>query len=219
MTSNHSKYWLNWTIACGTGEFLGIGVAAGIAFVQFAFLGEPVNLGGKVILLLLIALAGIIEGSVTGYFQWSVLKKKLTNIKARNWLGFTALGAAIGWLLGMTPSVIFSSQASTPSTNIEFSDLQIAMLAILGGVVLGALFGAFQWIELRKHALNASRWILANLLGWAVGFTIIYLGASNISAENGLAFMILIGTISGLVAGLLVGTITGLFLIKLKVKE
>ena len=90
-------------------------------------------------------LAGIIEGCVTGYFQWSVLKKRFVNMRAKNWLGFTALGAATAWLLGMIPSVFFASENPTySSTTIEFSYGQIALLAALLGVVLGALFGVFQ---------------------------------------------------------------------------
>jgi hypothetical protein len=35
------NYWLRWTAVCGLGEFLGIGVAAGIGF------GVVMTLGGR----------------------------------------------------------------------------------------------------------------------------------------------------------------------------
>jgi hypothetical protein len=219
MASNFSnkRYWLHWTIACGMGEFLGIGVAAGIAFLHIHFLGEPQTIGQRLLVIFVMVLAGIIEGLVVGSFQWSVLRRKFVNLKVQNWLIVTALGAATAWLLGMLPSTFFAPEPSAASSeSLEFSSAQFALLAVLSGVVLGALFGAFQWVELRKHALNASRWIVANLLGWTVGLAIIYLGASAPLVETGLAAVIMIGTISGLLSGLSVGAITGLFLVKLK---
>lgn len=199
------------------GEFLGIGVAAGIWFLHSRFLGEPGNLGEKLLLLLIMIGAGIIEGLVTGSFQWAVLHKRFIEMKARNWLLFTALGAAAGWLLGMIPSVFFLPDTSNSSAlSAEPSGLLFALLAVLSGVVLGALFGAFQWLELKKHTPDAARWILANLLGWMVGLALIFLGASLPPARAGLALIVLIGGASGLLAGLSVGAITGLFLVKFR---
>lgn len=216
-SSSNKRYWLNWTIACGMGEFLGIGVAAGIAFLHIHFLGEPQTIGQRLLVIVVMVLAGIIEGLVVGSFQWSVLRRKFANLKVPNWLIVTALGAATAWLLGMLPSTFFAPEPSTASSeSLEFSGAQFALLAVLSGIVLGALFGAFQWVELRKHTAKASRWILANLFGWTVGLTIIYLGASAPLVETGLVAVIIIGTISGLLAGLSVGAITGLFLVKLK---
>jgi len=214
--SSDKRYWLNWTIACGIGEFLGIGVAAGMAFLCFPLLGEPSSFSEKILLVLVMVFAGIIEGLVTGGFQWSVLKKRFINMKAKNWLIFTALGSATAWLLGMIPSTFLALGPSTSSANIEPSSKQITLLAAVSGIVLGTLFGAFQWIELKKHTSNASKWILANLLGWTVGLVIIYLGASIPSIDTILTVIVLTGTVSGLLAGLSVGAITGLFLVKLK---
>ena len=83
------------------------------------------------------------------------------------------------------------------------------------GIFLGALFGLFQWIELKRHTSRAGLWILANTLGWTAGLAIIFIGASVPSVETELAVTIVIGTVSGLLAGLSVGAITGLFLIRL----
>jgi len=215
--SSNGKYWLNWTIACGIGEFFGIGVAAGIGSLYLILLGEPGSLSQKISLILVMVFAGIIEGLLVGSFQWSVLRKRFIAMKAKNWLIFTALGAATAWLLGMIPSTFFIFQSSASSTAAaEPSGMQIALLAAVSGIVLGALFGAFQWIELKKHTPDAGRWILANLLGWTVGLIIIYLGASIPSLDTSLAIVISIGVISGLLAGLSVGAVTGLFLVKLR---
>lgn len=194
------------------GNFWASGIAAGIYILHLRFLGEPQSIGQKVMVIAIMILAGIIEGSITGYFQWSILKRDFLKMKARNWLGFTALGAAVGWFLGMLTPVFFASENSS-STAIEFSPQWITLMAALMGIFLGALFGFCQWFELKKYILKASKWILANSLGWAAGLVIIFLGASLPSASTGLSVIILLGTISGLLAGLSVGAITGLFLI------
>lgn len=209
------NYWLRWTAVCGLGEFLGIGVAAGIGFSVVMALGEPDTLAEKLFVILTAVVSGIIGGLVTGWLQWWVLREKFAAVKAKDWLFYTALGAAIGWILGMTPPTFLMGRGgSAPSP--EFSSALIALLAAGAGVVLGTLFGFFQWLELRKHTLQASRWILANAIAWTIGLAIIYLGASLPTAETALATVILIGTVSGLLAGLSVGAITGLFLIKLE---
>jgi hypothetical protein len=209
------NYWLRWTAVCGLGEFLGIGVAAGIGFGVVMTLGEPDTLGEKLFVILTAIVSGIIEGLVTGWLQWWVLREKFAAVKAKDWLFYTALGAATGWILGMTPSTFLMGQGgATPVP--EFSSALIALLAAGAGLVLGALFGFFQWLELRKHTVQAARWIPANAIAWAIGLAIIYLGASMPTAETALAMVILIGTVSGLLAGLSVGAITGLFLIKLE---
>jgi hypothetical protein len=142
-------------------------------------------------------------------------QKKICQDESSKVAVFTALGAAIAWLLGGATSLVFASEPSS-SVTIEPSIIQITLLAALMGVVLGALFGFFQWIEFRKHTPDAGKWVLANLLGWAAGLSIIFIGASLLSSEAGLAVMITTGAVSGLLAGLSVGAITGIFLIKLK---
>lgn len=212
---SNKRYWLRWTVACGIGEFLGIGVAAGLWFLHSVVFGEPQAIGQKILLIVVMIIAGVIEGLVTGAFQWSVLRIRFIDMKARNWLFFTALGAAVAWLLGMMPSTFFAPDAGVSSGGFEPSGGLVVLLGALMGVVLGALLGVFQWFELKKHTLAASCWILANALGWLAGMVVIFLGASLPAAGTSLAIIILIGAISGLFAGLLVGAITGLFLVRM----
>ncbi len=210
------SYWLKWTAACGLGEFLGIGAAAGIGFGVVMSLGEPDTLGKKLLVMLATVFSGIVEGLITGSLQWMVLREKFAGVRAKNWLFYTALGAVIGWILGMTPPTFLMGQPGSATPPPEFSGPLIALLAAGAGVVLGALFGFCQWLELRKHVAQAGRWILANSLAWTIGLAIIYVGASLPEAEAALVTVIIIGTVSGLLAGLAVGAITASFLIKLK---
>ena len=37
------------------------------------------------------------------------------------------------------------------------------------GALFGGLLGCFQWLVLRRKVVNASQWIIANIIGWSVG--------------------------------------------------
>lgn len=147
-TDSASKYWALWTLACGGGEFLGIGAAAAIAFLLLPFLGDPQTVPQGVLLTAVMVLAGTIEGVTTGSPQWVVLRERFVRLRSRNWLAVTALGAATAWLLGMPSSTFFSPDASMTASAMDFSIWQAALLGAVFGAVLGALSGDFQWVEL-----------------------------------------------------------------------
>jgi len=85
------------------------------------------------------------------------------------------------------------------------------------GLLLGSIFGLFQWFSLRKYAIRSYTWITANAIGWAIGLGWIFLFASIPSENSSLAFNILMGIIAGILAGLSVGAVTGYFLDKLEI--
>ena len=161
--------------------------------------------------------AGLIEGTIVGYFQWRVLKLKFGAIPKSRWIFLTALGAVIAWFLGMLPS-IFLAQSSSESMPSDVAPPLVAILILRGamGAALGTLWGGLQWMELRKHVKSAKQWILANALGWFVGLAIIMRAASWPNESIPWQTIALIGVGSGLLAGLGVGAITGWFLIRLE---
>jgi hypothetical protein len=210
---SNKGFLLKWTFACGFGEFFGIGIAAGIGFSFFLVAGEPDTITKKILTLARAVCAGIIEGLVTGSLQWIVLKGRFEEVRARSWLFYTALGAAVAWIIGMTYPTFFVGQASSSSAAmVEPSTVMLVLLAAASGIVLGALFGFFQWLVLRRNVLKASWWILANAVAWMVGMVFIYLGASLPTADTAMATVALIGAVSGLLAGMSVGAITAGFL-------
>ena len=128
----------------------------------------------------------------------------------------------LGWFLGMLPSLFFmpenSAQSSSSETAAFDNPVIFALLSIAMGLVLGALFGLFQWFSLRKYAQHAWHWILANALGWGAGLGWIYLFASLPNAQSSILVIALVGLMGGALAGTSVGLITGLFLIKMSNK-
>jgi uncharacterized integral membrane protein len=216
--------WKKWTLYCAAGELLGIGVAGVIAFSVNTAIGEPQTLPAKLMVLSCMMLAGAIEGSLLGVLQWRALKDKFPQIPLRDWWFYTVLVAVLGWFLGMMPSLFFVP-AQNPASNaapsgIDFENpLIILGLSTAMGLVLGAIFGLFQWFALRKQVQKAHRWILANALGWGLGLAWIYLLASLPDEQSSLAFNVSMGILGGLLAGLSVGAVTGIFLLNLVPKQ
>ncbi|MDH4295143.1 MAG: hypothetical protein OEV74_02600 [Cyclobacteriaceae bacterium] len=218
-----TKLWKKWTINCAIGELLGIACAGAIAFGVNSIIGEPQSLGSKLIVLSTMMFAGFIEGMILSSFQWKVIVTKFQNIPKKEWMFYTILVGVLGWFLGMLPSLFFMpAETETQEVNklIDFSNPYVfSFLSIGSGLVLGAIFGLFQWFSLKKYAQKAYKWIIANALGWGLGLCWIYLFASIPTEKNTITFNVLMGVIGGLFAGLSVGAITGIYLEKLEQKE
>jgi hypothetical protein len=193
-----------------------------IAFLANQFIGEPETLLQKFLVLALMLIAGTIEGAFLGWFQWRILKEQIPIGKAE-WIKVTITVAVLGWFLGMLPSLFFIQSAGSDNTaaspDVFGNPLVFAMLCISSGLIMGAVFGLFQWYVLRRYAYGAGWWILANGLGWAAGLGWIYAGATLPDEQSGILFNILIGALAGVLAGLSVGLVTGLFLKKLLRKK
>ncbi|MCU0354802.1 MAG: hypothetical protein MUD08_13855 [Cytophagales bacterium] len=214
-----NPFWRKWTISCAAGELLGIGCAGAIAFLVNRALGEPVMLAEKLIVLGCMLGAGAIEGTLLGWFQWRVLKEKILPLTARDWIGMTVLIAVLGWGLGMLPSLFFIPDNPKPTETAAPSAFEnpwvFAGLSIGAGLVLGAMFGLFQWFALRKYVPKSASWITANALGWGAGLGWIYLFASLPNEQTPLWVNVLLGIAGGVLAGLSVGAVTGWFLLKI----
>jgi hypothetical protein len=214
------KLWRHWTLYCAVGELLGIGAAGTIAFGVNSLVGDPQTLSMKLVVLTAMLVAGAIEGSLLGYLQWRVLVLKFHAIPLKEWLLCTVSIAVLGWFLGMLPSLFFAPSSSSPqaqSLDFDTNPLVFIVLTIVLGLVLGALFGLFQWFSLRKYTPDAYKWIIANALGWGAGLGWIYVFASLPSETSPLLVNIIMGVLGGLLAGLSVGAITGWFLVNLRV--
>jgi hypothetical protein len=217
-----NNYWLRWTLNCAFGELIGIALAGAIAFSVNYAVGEPETFLPKLLVLLAAMLSGFVEGSLLGFFQWRILKERFTRMPRREWIFYTVAIAVLGWFLGMLPSLFFIPQeaASTEPGGVDTdSPFLFAGLSIAVGLVLGALFGLFQWFSFRKYAQKAGKWIIANALGWGLGIGWIYLAASLPDENTSLQVNIGLGLIGGALAGLSVGAVTGVFLVGMQPKR
>jgi hypothetical protein len=216
--NNTNRFLLKWIVFVGIGEFFGIACAAGIALSSDKLFGEPVTLPAILQHLSGAILSGIIEGGITGYLMWWVLRLRYPNLTAFRWVGATILGAVIAWLLGSVPRIIFAGTPQVPSETPAYDPPAwiMALGGLVMGLVLGLLLGWTQYLALRNVADKRNLWIWANALGWAGGMFFIFLAAGSVEADTPLWFTISLAGLSGITAGLFVGWVTGLFLLKMK---
>ena len=140
-----ASLWLKWTISCGVGEFLGMAVAAGTAALFVAVVCEPATLLSRIASLLVMVVAGALEGISIGFLQWRVLRRVFPRVTAREWLIPTISVAAGGWFIGMLPQMFFEGgegTQTTPEPSPQIVMIFATVFESLGAVVLtGALTG------------------------------------------------------------------------------
>lgn len=78
------RLWSSWTTACALAEAIGIGLAAGAAILIGVTMGEPVTATQRAVVLVLMVVAGALEGLALGLFQWSVLGEAFPKMSARS---------------------------------------------------------------------------------------------------------------------------------------
>lgn len=131
-----------WVIAVTAAEAAGY-LAPALAGILTARGGEPRALP--------IAAAGLVEGLALGAGQAWAFPFRVRRLR---YALLTALGAGVVWA-GVL-AVMRAGGALPP-----------ALAAIAGAAGLAAI-GTAQWLELRRHAARAGRWIAWTALAWAV---------------------------------------------------
>lgn len=212
------RLWQRWTAACGVGEFLGIAAAAATAIGHRYLLGEPSSTEGRLLNLFFMALAGLLEGSILAYFQYRLIQKIFPQVAWKQWLAYTVAATIVGWMLGILPSLFVTGGAEEVTVQASGTPAYYSMAALIG-LLLGALFGYFQWLPLKGLRQNALLWVPANALGWAAGMVFIFLGASLPDETTAWPLVLLYGALGGALGSLSVGAVTGWFLLKIAGSE
>ncbi len=211
----NQQYLQQWVLYCGGGELLGIAAASSLAVGHNYFLAEPQSFWGYSVNWLVMILAGAIEGAILGFLQWKILVKRFRQLSMLAWLRNTMSITMLGWGIGMLPSFFFNGNAEAGEVANEPALWLLLLAAALMGLVLGSLFGLFQYWVLRAHTAEAKGWILANALGWMLAMVWIFLAASLPDAHTPIPLIIGMGAAGGILAGTSVGLITGLFLMRM----
>ncbi len=199
-----------WLRAVTTGEVLGFSATAFIAFIALEIGGHPTTVTGRVVALLVMVLAGTLEGASLGYFQWRSLRRWLPGLSARGFVGATIAVAAGGWLLGMSmplAATLAGATAGPPGADAAGPSVTLIGLFAVGfGAVAGALFGGAQARVLTRQVRGAGAWIVANMLGWALGLPFAYaagrLGTATMTWWQALALSAAAGACMGLCVAL-----------------
>jgi len=130
------------------------------------------------------AVFGLVIGASLGITQWLVLRRQIP--QAYMWLLASAVGGAVAGILGFA----MGGPAGGP----------------LGGAVIGASLGIPQWLVLRHRVSQAYVWVLASIVGFALG----------LSAGEAVGFAVggTVGwPVGGTIHGIVVGAITGAALV------
>ena len=132
---------------------------------------------------------GAVIGIFIGIAQWVVLKGRLHRV------GWWILASIIGFGIGKAVGDAVA-QAVTG-----------ALGSGLDGAVIGSSLGVAQWLVLRHHVAQASWWILASSVAWAVGWSVIRIVDETAGGPGGMAYVI------GATGAAAAGAITGASLI------
>ena len=197
-----------WVVAFVAGEIVGFGLAMTLGFTTAPVIDQLPGVAAFVVTIAVAALAGVIEGGVVGWAQWSVARHLLPAVREWDWIRATAAGGAVAWAIGMTLGTSLSFKHEPPW-------LVVTLAAAALGVLVGAIFGVAQWTVLRHHVAGAGRWIVANAAAWAVGIAVAFGGIGAVPNDAPLVAFILAGMATGAVMALLPAFATGITLQRL----
>jgi hypothetical protein len=199
-----------WVAFCAAGELAGFGAAGVLAFALFGAIPDPTTALAAAALVLGCAAIGVVEGAVLGLFQWTALRGVLPALRAREWIGATAAAGAIGWTLGSLPPALVSLSGVAAGSGAAWDPDPAATIAVsaTGGAILGAGFGALQWLALRRHARRSGHWIATNALGWALALPLSYLAGGSDFAAGSAAHAALAAIATGAAMGTIVALAT-----------
>lgn len=169
-----------WVRAVALGELLGFSATALVAFVGLAVGGRPVTVPNRVVALLVMALAGTLEGASLGFFQWRALRRWLPELAGRRFIGATVAVAAGGWVLGMSVPLVMALRGAMPASGGADGPgaLGVTAFALGFGALAGAAFGAAQGAVLTKHTCGVGWWVAGSSLGWACALPFAYVAGS-----------------------------------------
>lgn len=172
-----------WKLWLGWTLTTGLGLLIG--FLPSGFLAQAFGLG------LARVLSPLLAGILIGMGQWLILRNYLSDCS--QWIPAAGAAWAIGYAVG-----IYIFQIFPPG--LEYG--------LLGVILFGLVAGGLQWPLLRREIPQIVPWLLANVLGWTLGFLLSLWVTNSLSAAlAGSAFLasLLSLTLTGFVAGAVVG--------------
>lgn len=180
------------------GEFLG--------FVAPALAGTLTVHAGAAETIVAMLAAGLIEGSVLGFFQARVLRTKLSRLRIRDWMVATATGGLIAWSVGLLPMLLGERATDWPVW------AQVPAVAV-GALVMVFALGVMQWTVLRHFTDRAVLWVWGSAVAWIAGLTAFTVVTTPLWQPGQSAPLVVsIGILGGLLMAGVMAAVTGAFL-------
>ncbi len=124
----------------------------------------------------LVVVAGLFEGLALGAAQAWAFPLPVRRLR---YALFTALGAGVAWLSVMSAAALARTGAVPPAL--------VAVAALGAGLVGLAAIGSAQWLELRRHAAMAHRWIAWTGLAWVIALPLSFAPGPFVDGSTPLA--------------------------------
>ncbi|MGK8491384.1 hypothetical protein ACRS5S_06440 [Nocardia asiatica] len=190
-----------WFVAVTIGEALG--------FAAPASAGALTADSAPGVIAVALLMAGAVEGGVLGWCQARVLRGRLRDFPARDWVAATVVGAVVGWTVGLIFLFHGERVLDWPI------GIQAPMVSAGAAVMMFAL-GVAQWYVLRQWSDRAVLWIWANAVGWITGL-IAFLMVTGPLWRPGQSSVVtaVIGVFAGLVMAAVMAATTGAFLVRI----
>lgn len=204
-----------WIAANAFGELFGLGLTLAAGFTLITRLDLPPGPASVLVAFLIAVASGVIEATVVGLAQWWAMRPWTPRITARAWWLGTLVGALLAYVLGYLPSTLIDlgGQTGASAPPAEPPQLVVLLLAAGMGAAAGALLSFAQYFPLRRASARARRWIPANMLAWAAGMPVIFLGIDLAQKTETMLLGLTIMILTLLLAGVIVGAIHGRFLV------
>jgi hypothetical protein len=172
--------WVLWL-----GWVIASGAGMLIGFLPSSFLAEWFGLGVARVI------SPLLAGGLIGFGQWLVLRNFLT--ECSDWVLAAGAGWGVGYALGiytlqLLPGGVWSG--------------------MFGFVLFGFIVALVQWPILRREIPQVLPWIVANIVGWTLGFFIGQISASflfNTLEISALLYSAVSLAVSGLISGAIIG--------------
>lgn len=199
--ARHRGLWRSWWTNVTIGELLGFAAPAMVgALVRDA---APATAAGALLA------AGLVEGTVLGWFQARVLRSAVPGLRSADWILATALGALLAWSIGVIPVLAGEGLGDWPPG-------VLIPAAVVGGTIILLSIGGAQWLALRHRLSHAHQWIWATASAW-LGGLLVFTGFTTPLWQPGQSTLLVtsIGIIGGLLMAATMAAVTGAFLIRI----
>lgn len=137
----------------------------------------------------------LFAGFLIGLSQWAVLRNYV--VDTTDWILAAGTSWAVGYALGL---FLINSLANTP------------LGGFVGYILFGVIVAIVQWPILRREIPHVLPWIIANVLGWTLGFYLSQFALDLFFNDPAIAPIVSTSVISS-ISGLIAGAITGIALI------
>jgi hypothetical protein len=150
-------------------------------------------------------IGGAIQGGILGFAQAFALRKTAAALPMRRWIGITASGALIAWIVGMIPGSFLKLGTDTPAS---------VGILVAFAVVAVVVMPVAQWFILRGTKLGKIgrvwRWIPITAVAWTAGIAWLLLAAPLVQDSTDLVHLVGLYTGAGFLMVLTISVITGL---------